>query len=100
MSSIATATLFFTLLLFPLFHVCLAARDLVASPRLSSLVRIEMRTLTLGPKRSPGRFFHDKEVRGCLPKGFRHASAPSRFANYHTFGWTGCRATNRSPKKP
>ncbi|KAK8485859.1 hypothetical protein V6N13_144467 [Hibiscus sabdariffa] len=29
---------------------------------------------------------HDKEVKGCLPKGFRHSSAPSRYVNYQTLG--------------
>ncbi|GMI92048.1 hypothetical protein HRI_002874100 [Hibiscus trionum] len=29
---------------------------------------------------------HDKEVKGCMPKGFRHSSAPSRYVNYQTLG--------------
>lgn len=37
-----------------------------------------------------GPFFHGKEVRGCLPKGFKHASAPSRYVNYHILGSIGC----------
>ncbi|OIT07960.1 hypothetical protein A4A49_09674 [Nicotiana attenuata] len=35
-------------------------------------------------------FFHGKEIKDCLPKGFRHASAPSRYVNYHIFGSLGC----------
>ncbi|XP_047175189.1 uncharacterized protein LOC124842692 [Vigna umbellata] len=31
-----------------------------------------------------------REVKGCLPKGSRHNSAPSRFVNYKTLGSTGC----------
>ncbi|KAG4980985.1 hypothetical protein AAZX31_12G166200 [Glycine max] len=31
-----------------------------------------------------------REVKGCLPKGSRHNSAPSRFVNYKTLGSGGC----------
>lgn len=41
--------------------------------------------------------FHGKEVKDCLPKGFRRASAPSRFVNSQTLG--GCSNNPRS-KKP
>ncbi|WVZ00858.1 hypothetical protein V8G54_026927 [Vigna mungo] len=30
-----------------------------------------------------------REVKGCLPKGSRHNSAPSRFVNYKTLGSAG-----------
>ncbi|KAL9675649.1 hypothetical protein QQ045_003852 [Rhodiola kirilowii] len=93
-------TIFSSLLVFMLLHVCFAARDLasVSSP-LADLGRLETRTLTVGPKRREGEFFNDKEVKGCLPKGFRRASAPSRFANFHTLRWTGCHASESS-KQP
>ena len=44
------------------------------------------------------RVFRGKEVKNCLPKGFRHSSAPSRFVNYHTLG--GSTAGCFSRKKP
>lgn len=44
------------------------------------------------------RVFRGKEVKNCLPKGFRHSSAPSRFVNYHTLG--GLPAGCFSRKKP
>jgi hypothetical protein len=34
------------------------------------------------------RFFQGRQVKNCLPKGYRHNSAPSRFVNYDTLG--GC----------
>ncbi|CAH9072869.1 unnamed protein product [Cuscuta europaea] len=34
--------------------------------------------------------FHGKEIKDCLPKGFRHASAPSRYVNYHILGSFRC----------
>nr|AFK38688.1 unknown [Medicago truncatula] len=34
------------------------------------------------------KFFQGRQVKNCLPKGYRHNSAPSRFVNYDTLG--GC----------
>lgn len=31
-----------------------------------------------------------REVKGCLPKGSRHNSAPSRFVNFKPLGSSGC----------
>ncbi|KAI4322300.1 hypothetical protein L6164_022008 [Bauhinia variegata] len=36
------------------------------------------------------KVFQGKQVKSCLPKGFRHSSAPSRFVNYKTLGSSGC----------
>ncbi|CAN6559863.1 unnamed protein product [Malus baccata var. baccata] len=36
---------------------------------------VSMKPRDLNPKE---QVFHGREVKGCLPKGFRHASAPSR----------------------
>ncbi|KAI4334356.1 hypothetical protein L6164_019057 [Bauhinia variegata] len=36
------------------------------------------------------KVFQEKQVNSCLPKGFRHSSAPSRFVNYKTLGSSGC----------
>ncbi|KAK1435133.1 hypothetical protein QVD17_00893 [Tagetes erecta] len=37
-----------------------------------------------------GAVFHGKELTGCMPKGRRHSSAPSRYANnqrlFHSLG--------------
>ncbi|KAK4375950.1 hypothetical protein RND71_006627 [Anisodus tanguticus] len=34
--------------------------------------------------------FHGKDIKNCLPKGFRHASGPCRYVNNHIFGSLGC----------
>ncbi|KAK7341885.1 hypothetical protein VNO80_24826 [Phaseolus coccineus] len=34
--------------------------------------------------------FRGGQVKNCLPKGYRHNSAPSRFVNYDTLGSSGC----------
>ncbi|KAK7844259.1 hypothetical protein CFP56_011071 [Quercus suber] len=43
------------------------------------------------------RVFRGKEVKNCLPKGFRHSSAPSRFVNYHTLDVKRLAYANQSP---
>ncbi|CAH9138211.1 unnamed protein product [Cuscuta epithymum] len=44
-----------------------------------------------GPlKRGRMPAFHGKEIKDCLPKGFKHASAPSRYVNYHILGSFRC----------
>lgn len=56
---------------------------------------------TMNPQRNHNnQVFHGKEVKGCLPKGFRHASAPSRFVNSHTLGLAGCSSRLHPKKKP
>lgn len=43
----------------------------------------------LKPKEAHGgqpHGFGSKGLESCLPKGFRRASAPSRYVNYHTLG--------------
>ncbi|KAK7257681.1 hypothetical protein RIF29_31829 [Crotalaria pallida] len=45
------------------------------------------------------KFFQGKQFKNCLPKGFRHNSAPSRFVNYDTLGSSGCSGMD-SQKKP
>ncbi|XAR60000.1 hypothetical protein NMG60_11033220 [Bertholletia excelsa] len=37
--------------------------------------------------------FGETEVKSCMPKGFRHSSAPSRYANYHTMTSSACSTT-------
>ncbi|KAG2674023.1 hypothetical protein I3843_13G103000 [Carya illinoinensis] len=41
------------------------------------------------------RVFRGKGLKNCLPKGFRHSSAPSRFVNYHPLVSPGCASSNR-----
>ncbi|KAJ6892456.1 hypothetical protein NC651_025605 [Populus alba x Populus x berolinensis] len=50
---------------------------------------------TLKPKTKRGQRdqFHGGEVENCLPKGFHHNSAPSRYINYQPLGSTMCAAS-------
>ncbi|KAL4591562.1 hypothetical protein LXL04_004531 [Taraxacum kok-saghyz] len=59
------------------------------------VVSVAMKTLSLEPanqefvtQKRP--IFHEKEVGGCMPKGRRHSSAPSRYVNnqplFHSLG--------------
>ncbi|KAK7272171.1 hypothetical protein RJT34_28608 [Clitoria ternatea] len=43
--------------------------------------------------------FQAREVKGCLPKGSKRNSAPSRFVNFRTQGSGGC-SRMHSDKKP
>lgn len=43
-----------------------------------------------------GPVFHGKAVNDCMPKGFRHASAPRRYVNYHSFRTMGCTPSKQS----
>ncbi|KAM7496740.1 hypothetical protein LguiA_021154 [Lonicera macranthoides] len=41
-----------------------------------------------------GPVFHGKAVNDCMPKGLRHASAPRRYVNFHSFrnmGYSPCK---------
>lgn len=42
--------------------------------------------------------FHEKQVKGCMPKGSKHSSAPSRYVNFQTLG-SAC-ATKPHSQKP
>ncbi|GMY09264.1 hypothetical protein FCV25MIE_04503 [Fagus crenata] len=55
--------------------------------------------VTLKPKTSHGGF-RKRSVNSCLPKGFHHSSAPSRYVNYHTFGSTMCSSGKRIKARP
>ncbi|KAL4575230.1 hypothetical protein LXL04_022072 [Taraxacum kok-saghyz] len=39
-------------------------------------------------------------VEGCLPKGIRHSSGPSRYINYQTLGMPSSCSTNEPEPKP
>ena len=39
-------------------------------------------------------------VEGCLPKGIRHSSGPSRYINYQTLGLPSSCSTNAPEPKP
>ena len=41
--------------------------------------------------------FKEKEVEGCMPKGSKPSSAPSRYVNYQTLG-SSCATKTRSEK--
>ncbi|KAF5190049.1 hypothetical protein FRX31_020360 [Thalictrum thalictroides] len=51
---------------------------------------------TMNPQQN--NVFGDQAVEGCLPKGFRHTSAPSHYANYQPLGSTLCDCDNTSCK--
>ena len=42
--------------------------------------------------------FGGREVKGCMPKGLRHSSGPSRVVNFHTMGSLGCTTSIRGGK--
>ncbi|XVE75383.1 hypothetical protein DITRI_Ditri12bG0090000 [Diplodiscus trichospermus] len=51
--------------------------------------------VTFKPETGMKHGFGGKEdVKNCLPKGFHHTSAPSRYINDHTFGSTLCSTTS------
>ncbi|KAI9196346.1 hypothetical protein LWI28_023150 [Acer negundo] len=78
----------YVLLLLSSSHVSMAGRSIPSSVpstmRPSSGNYVKMKPISS----STNKFFHGKEVDNCLPKGFRHASAPSRYVNSQTLG--GC----------
>lgn len=41
--------------------------------------------------------FKEKETKGCMPKGPKHSSAPSRYVNYQTLG-SSCASKTHSGK--
>ncbi|KAJ4838148.1 hypothetical protein Tsubulata_035237 [Turnera subulata] len=72
----------------PRAGIVVAARPLKAS-KAADLV-------TLKPKTShEPEGFANTRVENCMPKGFHHTSAPSRYINYHTFGSTLCTTDKR-----
>lgn len=44
--------------------------------------------------------FGSKQVEGCLPKGRRHSSAPSRYINYQPLNSVVCSPMNHKVEKP
>ncbi|KAL8538658.1 hypothetical protein ACS0TY_000609 [Phlomoides rotata] len=44
--------------------------------------------------------FRGEEVEGCLPKGRRHSSAPSRYINDQPLGSTVCSSMDHQVIKP
>lgn len=42
--------------------------------------------------------FEDRQIKDCLPKGFRHNSAPSRFVNYNTLSSSSASSCNSQIK--
>ncbi|KAK1572638.1 hypothetical protein Q3G72_035571 [Acer saccharum] len=62
---------------------------------------------TFKPKTNHGdhdqhnKFRSGSDVNSCMPKGFHHTSAPSRYINGHTFASTMCStATTKQPSRP
>lgn len=76
----------------PIFKVAVATRPLGSKAQ---------EYVTLKPKfLSPGQHGpQNGNVEGCLPKGFRRSSAPSRYVNYHVLGSTVC-STGKHMNQP
>lgn len=108
MNSLYVVVLLYSLLLVLLssFDVSMAGRAIPSSAP-STVVRPLVTDdvqdyVSMRPHLNPGRkqVFRGREFKGCLPKGFRHASAPSRFVNYHTLGAApGCNSSKQSKSK-
>ncbi|POO01163.1 hypothetical protein TorRG33x02_029170 [Trema orientale] len=94
-------------LLLSSFDVSMAGRAIPSSAP-STVVRplvtdADQDYVSLRPHLNPGQnqVFRGREFKGCLPKGFRHASAPSRFVNYHPLGALspGCSSSKHAKSK-
>ena len=79
--------------------VAMAGRDIPSSVpstmRPASVDYVKMNPQVVNHKQE---VFHEKEVKGCMPKGSKRSSAPSRDVNYQTFG-SSC-GTKAHSKKP
>ncbi|KAG5515568.1 hypothetical protein RHGRI_036571 [Rhododendron griersonianum] len=62
-------------------------------PSSSAEEYVTMKPLIMDHKK---QLFRGREVNGCMPKGFRHSSAPSRYVNYQTMGSLGCSTSSTS----
>ncbi|KAJ0084823.1 hypothetical protein Patl1_30615 [Pistacia atlantica] len=88
--------IFYVLLLLSSWQVSMAGRSIPTSvpstmrPLSEDYVKVKPLSTT------KNRVFNGKEVKNCLPKGYRHASAPSRYVNSRVFG--GC-PNKVSPRK-
>ncbi|GKV08353.1 hypothetical protein SLE2022_197780 [Rubroshorea leprosula] len=88
---------FLVLLLSSSLHVSMAIRDIPSSVpstmRPASVDYVKMNTEVTHRH----QVFRDREVEGCLPKGYKHSSAPSRYVNYQPLG--SC-TSKPDPTKP
>ncbi|GLT65807.1 hypothetical protein SLA2020_382160 [Shorea laevis] len=102
MSSTISYTFAFFCLLF--FFSTMADARIIPSSAPSTIVRPLVSDAKDFATIKPPRFrhkhpvFQGTEVKNCLPKGFRHSSAPSRFVNYHTLGSPECSSDSHSTK--
>ncbi|PSR86569.1 Maintenance of mitochondrial morphology protein like [Actinidia chinensis var. chinensis] len=83
--------IFVLVLLCPLGLEVAAGRE--APPRGQDFV--SMKPLIMDHNRQA---FGGREVKGCMPKGLRHSSGPSRIVNFHTMGSLGCSTSIRGGK--
>lgn len=62
----------------------------------------DLTTMKLPPFFRAHRVFGGREVKGCMPKGLGHTSAPSRFANYQPLGSAAgrCSSSSLQPSLP
>lgn len=99
MSSSTSMVLYIILVCAVLHETTVAIRDVPTTVTQDSSVGGSAEYVTLKPHLRNNRpVFHGKEIKDCLPKGFRHASAPSRYVNYHIFGSFGCSPHTRANK--
>ncbi|XWS74331.1 hypothetical protein CRYUN_Cryun02cG0205800 [Craigia yunnanensis] len=89
----------YLLFMFSSSDVAMAGRDIPSSVpstmRPASVDYVKMNPQVLNHKHE---VFHEKDVKGCMPKGSTHSSAPSRYVNYQTLG-SSC-ATKAHSEKP
>lgn len=112
MSTISNIIINISLIYALLFIVCPRSTKLVTAIRPMILKEKSLASTSpdpsnygtiLKPKESYGQQhggFGSKEVEGCLPKGVRRTSAPSRYGNYFTLGSTVCSSIKNPVNNP
>ncbi|KAH7853984.1 hypothetical protein Vadar_008832 [Vaccinium darrowii] len=97
----------------PLLLMAILHLLLLLTPPTTTITGVATATRLLGSKPedyvafkpigSPGQpeyFGSGSNIKSCLPKGFRHSSAPSRYINYHTYGSTLCSSGDQENPTP
>ncbi|GAA0156207.1 hypothetical protein LIER_13752 [Lithospermum erythrorhizon] len=98
MSTYVSIAFFSVLILFSQIDSIVTMRNFPSSVP-STMISKDYGTLKPVMINKKHHVFSGKEVKNCKPKGVRHASAPSRFANVHPLSYSGC-FTGKHGKKP
>ncbi|XVE59050.1 hypothetical protein DITRI_Ditri05aG0013800 [Diplodiscus trichospermus] len=81
-------------------NFAMAGRDIPSSVpstmRPASVDYVKMNPEKLNHKHE---VFNEKETKGCMPKGSKHSSAPSRYVNFQTLG-SSCATKSHSATEP